>query len=166
MQIIDINGNKRDCMKIFIDKKWPDQVSVIFESKRRKGEKHTEWFPMDDFIKFNPQMKSLIMKEGHEVAEDLGVVSSSGAKFIKDNKKNWKRDIFVGFPLWISRGAGEGQFRTIVENSHDVVLVDKEWDIVPDKTSQYVISYNVHNPKAFGNNLPQAPARTSPKGKK
>ena len=154
MQIIDINGNKRDCIEIFIDKKWPDQVSVIFESKIRKGEKHTEWFPMEDFIKFNPQMKNLIMGKGHEVAEDLGVVSSSGAKLIKDGKKNWQQNVFVGFPLWISRGTGEGQIRAIVENNHNTLFVDKDWKIQPDNTSQYVISYNVHNPKVLGNNLP------------
>lgn len=56
---------------------------------------------------------------------------------------------------WISRGKGEGQIRTILKNNHNTLIINKEWEIIPDITSQYVISHNVHNPKILGNTLPQ-----------
>lgn len=154
MKIVDINGNERECVSVSVDEKWPGQVSVVFESKNRQGYTHTEWYPLDEFIKNNLSLRNLVTDAVRPVEEDLGVVTSGGTVFIKDKHKKWGKNVFTGVPVWISRGKGEGQLRSVVENSANTLFVDKKWDVVPDASSQYVISYNVHDPQVRGNTLP------------
>ena len=57
--------------------------------------------------------------------------------------------------MWISRGTGEGQQRTVLKNTKNTLYLNKDWKIKPDKTSQYVLSRNVKdNIQAQGNTLP------------
>jgi len=167
MKIVDINGNLRECVRVYLDDKWPGFVSLDFESKLRVDDyKHTEWYPVEEFRKNNPDLEYLVkdvIKEANEVA---GVVSSSDDTSLTDKTRKWEKDIYAGFPVWISRGKGEGQVRTATSNSKNTVVISHPWDVMPDKTSQYVISPNVHSPHAFGNNLPQAEKISKRKAKK
>ncbi len=150
MKIVDINGNNRDCVKVMPDFDWPGYIKA--EIVDRSGT-HPEWYTLDDFIKFNPGLKDLIKGAPKKKEEDLGVVTESKNNTLTDKKKVWGNDIFVGTPIWISRGRGEGQTRTVISNTKNTIVVDKSWNVLPDKTSQYLISPNVHNPKAAGNTL-------------
>jgi len=155
MKIIDINGTERECTNVSLDKEYPGYVKVNFVSKARKGYKHSEWFPIKEFLGKNPELKDKIGKTPPAPTEDLGVVSKSGKDFIQDISKNWRGNIYAGYPLWISRGKGEGQQRTVVKNNKNTLWVNKEWDLRPDRTSQYVLSRNVQkNIEAYGNVLP------------
>lgn len=155
MKITDTNGNERECTKVSLDKDYPGYVKADFKSKVRKDYTHSEWFPVDEFIKLNPKHKGVVKGKHAPIEEDYGIVTSSGNLFIKDTSKNWKKNIYAGFPLWISRGTGEGQQKTVMKNTKNTLYVDKEWKIKPDKTSQYVLSRNVQdNIEAQGNTLP------------
>lgn len=154
MQIIDINGEKRECVEIFPDKDYPGFLKIKYVSRYRKNHMYYEWYRKDDFIKNNPSLAHLA-KNVASWQEDLGIVSQSEKKSLSDKTKNWRKNIFAGYPVWIARGKGEGQLRTILKNSHNTLYINDEWDILPDKTSQYVISHNIHNPQAMGNVLPQ-----------
>lgn len=149
MFIIDINGSKRECVKAYVDKNYPGYVKVDYKTTRT----YSEWYPIDDFLKKNPDLKDLI----HATPlthEDLGVVSSSKKLSLSDRTKNWKKDAYIGFPIWISRGKGEGQMRKVVGNTKNTITIDKNWGVLPDKTSQYVLSYNIHDVQILGNTLP------------
>src|SRR3990167_5931408 len=103
MKIIDINGNKRDCTKAYPDPDYPGYMRVEFETEVRR---HHVWYPIEDFVKNNPQLESLT-KNAPTVSEDIvGVVSSSSADSLTDKKQVWKENAYTGFPVWISRGAG------------------------------------------------------------
>lgn len=157
MIIIDINGRKRECINVDLDDKFPGYVKVVFKSKIRKGYKHAEWFPLNEFLEKNPELKKQLGKSKVSPPEDLGVVTKAGKKSLQDIAKNWKPNIYAGYPLWISRGKGEGQQRTVIKNNKNTLYIDKEWSVKPDKTSQYVLSRNVQeNIKALGNELPSA----------
>ncbi len=155
MTIIDINGNQRECVRVYLDDKWPGFVSVDFESKLRTGYKHTEWFPLEDFGKNNPNLENLMKGAPKPAPEVVGVASSSTDTSLNDTTQKWEENAYAGFPLWISRGKGEGQIRTVLSNTKNSVIVDKKWDVKPGRFSQYVLSHNVHEMKPAGNILPQ-----------
>ncbi len=150
MKIIDINGNNRDCVKLTPDLDWPGYMKA--EVIDRSGT-HSEWYLIDEFIKLNPNLKALVKGAPHEKEEDSGVVTVSKSNTLTDKKKVWENNIFSGTPVWISRGKGEGQTRMVLSNTKSTIVVNKDWDVLPDNTSQYLISPNVHDPKALGNTL-------------
>lgn len=154
MQIIDINGIARECSKVGPDNKFPGFMRVEYKSKVRKGYTHSEWYPLKEFVKNNPKLASLAKGAPEPAKEDLGVVSKATTNSLSDKTKKWKKNSFAGYPVWISRGKGEGQTRTILANDAHRLTINKPWKEVPDKTSQYVISQNIHNPQVLGNTLP------------
>lgn len=159
MKIVDINNSERDCVDAAIDPNYPGFVKVDFESKNRKGYTHSEWYPIKEFIGKNPSF-SKMTKDGKKIPEeDLGIVTSASSITIQDKTKQWDKNVFAGYCVWISRGPGEGQVRNVLNNSTDTLIVDRDWNIIPEKVSQYVISNNVHNPQPLGNDLPGYPAK-------
>ncbi len=151
MIIIDINGNKRDCVSAVPDKDFPGYIKVLFKNQLRS---HVEWFPVEEFKEKNPDLSLFKNYQEDEPHEDLGIVFSSTKTSLMDKKKNWESNIYTNIPVWISRGKGEGQVRTAVSNNKNSVTIDKPWTELPDPSSQYVISSNIHNPHVFGNSLP------------
>jgi hypothetical protein len=147
IKIKDANGMDRLALKVTPDKTYPGFIKVQFR-------RHFEWISITEFVKFNPHLTDLI-KDAPKVADDVvGVVTSSGPDYLRDTSQNWKPNAYLGMFAWISRGLGEGQKRTVVKNSKNQLLIDKPWDTKPNKTSQYVISYNVQEVRAMGNSLP------------
>jgi len=155
MQIIDMNGNKRECVKAIPDKSWPGYMKIEYVSKLRKNFSYNEWYPIDNFVKNNPSLAYLAKTAAKPWKEDIGRVSLASNQTLTDKTKKWESNMFAGYPLWISRGKGEGQIRTITGNSDTTLMVNTQWEITPDKTSQYVISHNVHDPQNMGNTLPE-----------
>ena len=155
MKIIDINGSPRECESVSPDKNFPGFLKINYKSKNRTGYAHNEWYPISDFVALNPNLAHLAKGARTLPSEDLGAVSQSGRNFLEDATKNWPVDVFKGTPVWISRGKGEGQQRTVAKNDRNKLYVDKVWIVKPDKSSQYVVSFNVQkNIKPMGNTLP------------
>jgi len=153
MKIIDINGEERECIRVSPDSKFAGYMKVEFKSKNRVGYTHSEWYPMADFIKNNPSLKDLVSQAPKVVNDDLGVVTNAKNNSLTDKSKKWKNDEYVGFPVWISRGKGEGQTRTVIANTKNTLTISKQWKETPNNTSQYVLSHNIHDPQVKGNNL-------------
>ncbi len=151
MKIIDINGNERDCARAYPDKEYPGYMRVEFETEVRS---HHVWYPIDEFIKNNPNLVNLTKSAPEVIEEIVGNVTSSKLKSLTDKKQKWEVDAYKGFPLWISRGTGEGQIRTVTSNTKNTLEVDKDWITLPNNTSQYVLSHNIHDPQPLGNALP------------
>jgi hypothetical protein len=156
-----MNGKQRECVKVSADPAWPGFMKVEYQSKIRKGFSYTEWYPIEDFIKNNPQLAHLAKDAPKPPQEDLGRVSRATETTLTDKTKNWRQNEFAGYPLWISRGKGEGQVRTVLKNDHNTLTINAPWEVIPDKTSQYVLSHNVHDPQPLGNTLPEF---SQPKG--
>ena len=153
MQIIDINGTERECATAYPDKDYPGYVKVEYKTKLRS---YSEWYPIADFNSRNPNLLSITNNIRH-VAEDItGVVTSSTSTAFSDKTQSWEKNTYAGFPVWISRGKGESQVRTVLSNTKNTIIIDKPWDIKPNKFSQYVLSRNIHDDKKAQNNiLPQ-----------
>jgi hypothetical protein len=160
MKFIDINGTERECTSISVDKNYPGFMKVEFVSKFRKGYAHSEWYPVPDFIKNNPTLKDLTKSAEVAQKDELGVVSSAKPRQLSDKIKNWTINIYAGYPIWIARGKGEGQTRYVLSNTKNSVIIDKDWETIPDYTSQYIISFNVNDPQVMGNSLSVVPNGT------
>ncbi|PIR79968.1 MAG: hypothetical protein COU25_02650 [Candidatus Levybacteria bacterium CG10_big_fil_rev_8_21_14_0_10_35_13] len=154
IQIVDINGQTRECIRIVPDKDFPGFMKVLYKSKNRKGYSHSEWYAITNFVKNNPKLKDLTKNAPKEAKEDLGVVTGAKESVLSDRTKKWEKNIFAGNTIWISRGKGEGQTRIVLANDKNTVTIDHPWKEIPDKTSQYLISFNVHDPQVRGNTLP------------
>jgi hypothetical protein len=147
MKIVDINGMEREVKEVFPDPDYPGFVKIVFK-------RHHEWYSIAEFLQYNPGLSD-ITKKAPKVPDDVvGVVTSATKNSLRDASQNWAENAYMGYWCWVSRGKGEGQKRTVIKNSHNKVTLDKPWDKIPDKTSQYVLSQNVQDVKAFGNTLP------------
>lgn len=146
IEVIDVNGRTRYAKSITPDESYPGFMKITYRS-------HHEWYSIPEFLENNPDLKSYT-KDAPELPQDtVGVVTSSGKDYLRDSTQNWKSNTFAGYYVWISRGKGEGQKRTILKNTHNKLTVDKAWETPPNKTSQYVISYNIHEVRPMGNTL-------------
>jgi hypothetical protein len=149
MVIIDINGNERKCAKAYPDPGYPGFIKVEFVTPRRS---YSEWYPINDFLDKNPNLSDLVKGVKPEASEINGTTTSATAITLTDSTQNWEKNTYEGFPVWISRGQGEGQVRSVKSNTKDTLVIDKEWEKKPNKFSEYVLSRNIHeNMTATGN---------------
>ena len=156
MKIKDINGSERDCKRAYLDPNWPGYVTVEFVSKHRQGYKHTEWYPIDQFLQQNPNLANIVNQNAQDKLKDVvGVVTAAAKTSLTDSTQNWQKNIFSGWQVWISRGTGEGQVKTVLKNSAATLTIDQSWTALPDQTSQYVITKTLGEVKAAGNQLPE-----------
>jgi hypothetical protein len=154
MLIKDINGEERNCLSLSQDESYSGFVKVEYNSRRQPSQNFFEWYPLETFLINNPTLAGKFNKTPqNETSEDLGVVSEATQNTLTDRTKLWKKNSLQNIKVWISRGKGEGQVRVIAFNTRQSLTVDQPWDIIPDKTSQYVISQNIHNPQVLGNTL-------------
>ena len=142
MQIIDINGKTRDCVRAHLDPHWPGFVSIDYESRNRPGYKHTEWYPIPEFLSHNPNLAHLTKGVDITPPKDLAsIVTKCTRDTLKDKSQNWEINDYAGFYVWIARGTGEGQIRTVLSCTTNTLKIDNPWDKpLPNSTSQYVLS--------------------------
>lgn len=140
MQIIDINGASRECLRVFLDPAWPGYASVEFARKSDPTKTRIEWMPITDFALKNPQLKDLFNGKSTEPAPDIsGIVSTAGSDTLVDKNASWPTNAYAGHYVWISRGPGDGTTRTILKNTQTILYIDKPWDKKPTRDSQYAI---------------------------
>ena len=60
----------------------------------------------------------------------------------------------VGQAVIISKGKGQGQWRTITKASSGcTITIDRAWDIMPDNTSEFVVAQAFTNSVVYGNKI-------------
>ncbi len=147
MKIIDINNSERECKKVYPDPKFSGYMRVQFN-------RHHEWYTISEFLKFNPNLEHLTKSAVIQAEDIAGIVSSTTKNTLKDTSQKWSKNAYKDFFVWISRGKGEGQKRTVTKNNANTAFIDTPWDTKPNTSSQYVLSHNIHKVKAMGNTLP------------
>jgi hypothetical protein len=149
MQIFDINGIARDVQSVAPDPTYPGFVRVEFK-------RHHEWMSYAEFLEKNPTLEKIVHNNPSPPADVVSNVTGCTKNTLTDSTQIWKKDSYIGMWVWISRGLGEGQKRKIIKNTKITLTVDQDWDQKPNKTSQYVISYNIQDSvRPMGNTLPQ-----------
>ena len=148
MKIKDINGSEREAQKVFMDPDYPGYVRLEFR-------RHHEWMTIKEFMHFNPDMGEIV-RGAYQPPEDLtGEVSKATNNSLTDTSQNFKLNEYMGFHIWISRGIGEGQVRSVIKNDENTITIDKPWEAKPAEGSQYVLAQEIdENMKAMGNTLP------------
>lgn len=157
MKIIDINNKERECERVFLDPAWPGYISVEFKRKSDPTKKRVEWMPLSDFALKNPKLSKIWAGTStNKPPETAGIVSSSDPDSLTDESASWIENVYAGYFVWISRGPGEGQTRTIMRNTYNQIFVDKPWDKMPTDDSQYSVVLKLGNTTPQGNTLPTA----------
>jgi hypothetical protein len=149
MKITDINNAIRDAKKAFIDPDYPGYVRIEYR-------RHHEWMTIKEFITLNPKLGDVV-KGAKETPPDLtSIVTKTDKNTLVDDEQRFKINEYMGFHVWISRGHGEGQVRSVIKNDINTITLDKPWDTKPDSTSQYVLASEINEDmKVMGNTLPQ-----------
>lgn len=70
---------------------------------------------------------------------DYGQATSGDTSTLTDSSKSWATNQFANCTVFIVRGTGAGQSRTISSNTATELTVSAAWDTVPDSTSHYMI---------------------------
>ncbi|MDD4922842.1 MAG: glycosyl hydrolase family 28-related protein, partial [Bacteroidales bacterium] len=86
--------------------------------------------------------------------QTLGIVTEASSMSINDSKANWPKfgtnqtflrgeqntsDLFLSNSVAIVSGKGAGQWRYITGNTATTMQLDRPWDVIPDKGSEYVV---------------------------
>lgn len=141
MKIIDLNGKEKECEKAYPDPAWPGYMRVEYKNPRRS---YHVWYPIEEFKKNNPNLGELVKDVPMPPPEITGIASSSTDITLTDKTQSWAINTYTGFPVWISKGKGEGQVRIVLSNTKDTLVIDQKWDTKLNKFSQYVLSRNIH----------------------
>jgi len=155
MKLIDINDRQREAEEVTLDPRYPGFVTVKYKTNRAPDTFYVEWYPIGDFSDKNPELAKLLGNPAPPPKSDLGICTHSGEFYLEDTSKSWRDNIFTSYMVWISRGTGEGQVRLVKSNSKNNLTIDQPWTILPDTTSQYVVSLDIHDVKILDNKLPQ-----------
>jgi hypothetical protein len=79
-----------------------------------------------------------------EVSLDTGIVAVATATTLTDLTKSWGDNIWAGMFVEITAGAGAGQFRRIISNTANTLVVSPAWAAIPAIGD----SYRIYNPTA------------------
>jgi len=103
----------------------------------------TEHFELvEDELDPNDPAPSTSVLLSHVPVQLRGTAESATATSLTDEDARFEPDALAGFVLRITKGAGEGQVRTVLGNSGTELLLDAPWDagFQPDATSRYSVS--------------------------
>jgi hypothetical protein len=79
-----------------------------------------------------------------EISLDTGVVAAATSTSLTDLTKSWVDNIWAGMVVEITAGAGAGQFRRIISNTANTLVVSPAWTTNPAIGD----SYRIYNPTA------------------
>jgi hypothetical protein len=79
-----------------------------------------------------------------EVSLDTGIVAIATPTSLTDPTKSWGDNIWAGMFVEITAGAGAGQFRRIISNTANTLVVSPAWTVTPAIGD----SYRIFNPTA------------------
>ena len=97
---------------------------------------------------------------GVRSAKTVGFATGGSDNSLTDKRQNWKPDFHRNSAVLIVSGRGFGQYRRVISNTSDTLMVDYPWNVQPDSTTEYVVSpMFVEN--AFFANLNNTPGRLS-----
>lgn len=98
--------------------------------------------------------ETILSQGGNPAGQTLGTVDAATENSITDSKQEWPvfgtsrpgyvGDVNASVPscsnaVAIISGKGAGQWRYILKNSSTTMQIDRPWDVVPEKGSQYVV---------------------------
>lgn len=103
-----------------------------------KTEIPTKW--VEDFIKAAEAEVDRMTNTTYWIQEDCGTVESATADTLTETGK-FAGKAFLDYYVWIYKGTGSGQVRTIESFTENTLTVDRDWTTALDTTSKYRIIY-------------------------
>ncbi|MBD2847093.1 right-handed parallel beta-helix repeat-containing protein [Paenibacillus sp. IB182496] len=76
----------------------------------------------------------------------FGDVSEASGSEVTVADVSWTTDQMAQLYVLIVDGKGRGQYRKVVSNDHDTLVVDRPWELAPNYTSKLVVArFHAHN---------------------
>lgn len=97
---------------------------------------------------------------GENYQRVISTTTSAGTTTLADATQQWKPDSHVDAVVLITAGKGFGQYRHVIGNNVDTLVVDRPWLIAPDAGSEYVVG-RMFMENALYANLNDTPLRMS-----
>lgn len=89
-----------------------------------------------------------------------GTATAATAATLSDSTRKWKPGLLRYATVLITAGRGLGQYRGVAGNTADTLTVDRPWRVVPDASSEYVVTRFFADNSFYGN-LNLTPGRLS-----
>jgi prepilin-type processing-associated H-X9-DG protein len=93
-------------------------------------------------------------------SKTISFATGSSANALTDTRQNWKPDFYYDATVLIISGRGFGQYRRVISNTKDTLMLEKPWNVEPDSTTEYLVSA-LFTENAFFANLNDTPCRMS-----
>ena len=69
----------------------------------------------------------------------MGSPTSVGPDRMTDSRQAWKPGQYKDAYVLISAGRGFGQYRRVLDNTKDTLMLEQPWRVQPDETSEYAV---------------------------
>ena len=80
-------------------------------------------------------------RSGWTIKQDVGSPTSTTSTTLTTSTKSWATDWWADYDLLVVSGTGVGQLRRVVSNTGTTLTLDRAWDITPDTTTHYALTY-------------------------
>ena len=90
----------------------------------------------------------------------VGFATGGSVNTLVDKRQDWKPGLHYNATVLIISGRGFGQYRRVIGNTKDTLTLERPWNIVPDSTTEYVVS-PMFAENVFFANLNNTPCRLS-----
>lgn len=88
--------------------------------------------------------ETILSQGGNPVGQSLGRVEEASPNSLTDRTQNWSQirtsDLSTCAVLAIVKGKGAGQWRRIKDNDVHTIFLDVPWTVIPDSSSNYVVT--------------------------
>lgn len=95
-------------------------------------------------IESHNQGETILSQGGNPLQQTAGIATSATSTTLTDANAKWDSLRTVNLSssdvLAIVDGKGAGQWRRILKNNPNTISIDRAWDVIPDKTSHYVVT--------------------------
>jgi hypothetical protein len=71
---------------------------------------------------------------------EYSIIGPTAWHTLRDTSKSWTTDAWQNGSVCITAGTGIGQCRGVSSNTATILTVTPDWDVIPDTTSQYLLS--------------------------
>lgn len=97
---------------------------------------------------------------GTREKKTIGFATGGSKNTLVDRRQDWKPGLFRDATVLVISGRGFGQYRRVIGNTEDTLTLERPWNVLPDATTEYVVS-PMFTENAFFANLNNTPCRLS-----
>ncbi|WP_372932073.1 H-X9-DG-CTERM domain-containing protein, partial [Mariniphaga sediminis] len=92
--------------------------------------------------------------------KSVSLPTAASETTLTDSNKKWEKDQYKDAMVVITKGKGFGQYRRVINNTENKLIIHKPWNVLPNEDSEYVVG-NMYTENVFYGNVNNSPTRMS-----